>query len=184
MMKNLIIISGIDGAGKSTLARTLYRRIRCSGILPMAESLRRELSKVVPKEEIKMLWEKPTAPHHRELLMKHSTDNRNKYGDSYYVLEWLKLRERELPRTVTVIIDDARFPCEFVGLRNKVDNSYHIHIHKEPSESQTGAYYSTLNGEAGSVCDLLLKWQPCFSHLHHSHTQHLVDLFDSYPVRN
>lgn len=174
----IIVLTGLDGCGKSTLARGLKLKLRlCSAdktypspmVFPIAEALRQELTNSGKYPEIDF-WEKPTPTETRNILINHGK-MRRKEDSEYWLKKWLKCRTCHRSFTTLIhIIDDVRFINELNFFRNlstqpygepsrQKPQFYHIHIwqHLTPQqEADTENYHIYQNSNFSSVADTVL----------------------------
>lgn len=137
-----IIIFGDDGAGKSTLAKSLNMVQTHYQIIPLAQVIREELSKANPGLDF---YSKPTPPSIRQMMIDYAQDVKKK-RPYHFCLEVLKRREHNRP----IIIDDARFLVEYLFF--KKHDFFFIGLQSAPS----GNIYSEECRHIVNFCDV--KW--------------------------
>jgi energy-coupling factor transporter ATP-binding protein EcfA2 len=137
----IIAISGPDGCGKSTLARSLKELIRGkSYVAPIAYVLRKELSDKlgIPLEE---LTKKPTSAPIRNLLRGYGEYQRS-LDPYYWIDQWVEYRYKVLYSTIS-IVDDLRFIQEHEVLSQL--GSVTISLVPNTWEDQPGDFYDIQN---------------------------------------
>ena len=174
MMKT-IVLTGLDGCGKSTLAHGLNLMLvpnkvyPVSMVSPMAEQLRRELT-ASGKYPAVDFWLKPTPIETRNILIGHGMMRRMEDPD-YWVKKWAELYITAQRFALPIrIIDDVRFINE-VNFFRKLSTPpygeylrpkpqfYHIHIwqHLTPAqEEDTESYHINQNSHFSSIADTVL----------------------------
>lgn len=151
-MRNVAIF-GTDGAGKSTLARNLISHYHNFHIAPMAESLRIEIanSGLATLDE---LWQKPTPPHIRHLLINYAKDRRAVNPDEF-IEKWVDLNYIErgwyVPTGVcnvdnhNVVVDDTRYLNEFDYFHSNGFLTVFIDAPIHPDQYNQSQYYKELD---------------------------------------
>ena len=131
MSKFAVVITGLDGTGKSTTARHIADMLP-GEVRPIAESLRREMSVKFPEIDF---WVKPTPPKVRKMMI-HYGDIRRSEDLNYFIKKWHKSVGEGTP-----IIDDLRYANELNYVKEYFD-IYHVHLHRECTrDERLGAFY-------------------------------------------
>lgn len=151
-MKNIAIF-GMDGAGKSTLARAIRETHPEYKICPMAESLRIAIAKA-GLATLEELWAKPTTPRIRSLLINFAKDERAANPDKW-ITEWVKLNSKRFTGIDQLaIVDDTRYINEFQYFKSRGFLTVYLDAPIDPALYQVAEYYQELP-IIGTRCDLL-----------------------------
>ena len=134
--RKLVLVSGLDGVGKSTLCKKFSERLD-GVVIPLAKSLRAELSIICPDMDF---YVKPTPENVRASMISYGTAKRLE-NQNYFIERWLEYAA-EYRSDKILLCDDMRYPNELEYFTDNF-NCYHIHIRRQetPQELQNLSSY-------------------------------------------
>lgn len=137
-MQKCILLSGQYSSGKTTLSNTLQKILSDSVCLPLANSIKDDISR---KLEISksQVYSKPTPAHLRELIKSYGTFIKTEYTQDY----WCDIVYNRFiaSNKKILIIDDIRFAHEYHYFRDKFTKVYSIFLGEPNSDYELEQIY-------------------------------------------